>query len=175
MVTVRRRSKVETELPRQIKEELNRLLLEGATYEDAALYLQKNGFDISRSSIGRYGKVFLEAYQKIIQFEDQSRALASEVGEGMLLEEATTKLLLQKVMGAIVDGSYDVLEIPRIISDVAKLQISNVQREKLKAEFETRAKKAASQVRDAVVSGKIDSEKDRKRLIDEVDHILGVS
>lgn len=144
--TFRRHSKIETDLPADLREEVNRLLLENTTYEDVALYCKAKGFDISRSSVGRYGKDFFEAYQNIRRFEDQSRALQSEVGDGMLLEEATTKLLLQKVMAALVDGSYDVLEIPRIISDVARLQVSSVQREKIKADFEKdleKKKKAA--------------------------------
>lgn len=76
----RRRSKIETELPADLREEVNRLLLEGTTYEDAALYCQTKGYDISRSSMGRYGKEFFEAYRNIKQFEDQSKALTSEVG-----------------------------------------------------------------------------------------------
>ena len=96
------------------------------TYDDLEAWCKEKGFQISRSSIGRYGKTFFEAYQQVKRFEDQSRALQSDVGDGLLMEEAATKLLLQKVMGALIDGSADILEIPRIISDVARLQQSSV-------------------------------------------------
>ncbi len=143
---VRRRSRVETELPRALRDEANRLILEGMTYDDLAAWSREKGFDISRSSWGRYGKQFYEAYQSVKQFEDQSRALTGEAGEGLTMEEAVSKLLLQKVMAAVSDGEFDILDAPRLLSDVAKLQQSSVQREKLKDDFARRAREAASRV-----------------------------
>jgi len=138
---IRRRSKIETEMPADLRQEVDRLLLEGATYKDVTMYCNARGFDIGKSTVGRYGKAFFEAYQNVKRFEDQSRVMQSEVGEGMLLEEATTKMLLQKVMAVLIDGSFDVLELPRILSDVAKLQSSSVQREKIKADFKKEMEK----------------------------------
>ncbi len=147
MVHVRRRSRIETELPVDLRQQLNRVLLEGATYDDAAAFLAAQGFDISRSSVGRYGKEFFEAYQKIVQFEDQSRALTSATEKGMPMEEAVGKMLLQKVMAALVDGSADVMEVPRLISDVAKLQRSHVAMAQWKREIEKRADKAVENIK----------------------------
>lgn len=143
---IRRRSRVETELPRELRETANRLILEGMTYEDLALWSKKNGYDISKSAWGRYGKEFYEAYQAVKRFEDQSRALAGEAGEGLTMEEAVSKMLLQRVMQAVTAGDFDILEVPRLLSDVAKLQQSSVQREKLKDEFTRRAREAAEKV-----------------------------
>lgn len=160
MGTIRRRSRIETELPKELREELNRLLLEGATYEDASAWCKARGYDISKSSVGRYGKVFFEAYANVRRFEDQSRALQGEVGDGLLLEEATTKLLLQRVMAALIDGGADVMEIPRLLSDVAKLQSSSVQRERMKAQVAEQVRKETL----AEVAGRIDdAEKAAKR------------
>jgi hypothetical protein len=142
----RRRSRVETELPRELREQAHRLLLEGMTYEDLADWSAEHGYDISRSSWGRYGKEFYEAYQAIKRFEDQARVLSGEPGEGLTMEEAVSKMLLQKVMAAAVDGTLDVLQVPRIIADVAKLQQSSVQREKLKDDFARAARAAADKV-----------------------------
>ncbi len=143
---VRRRSRVETELPQSLRDEANRLILEGMTYDDLAAWSREKGYDISRSSWGRYGKQFYEAYQAVKQFEDQSRALASQAGEGLTMEEAVSKLLLQRVMAAVTSGEFDILEAPRLLSDVAKLQSSNIQREKLKDEFARKAAAAAKNV-----------------------------
>jgi hypothetical protein len=147
MVHVRRRSRIETELPVELRQQLNRVLLEGATYDEAAAFLNDKGYDISRSSVGRYGKEFFEAYQKIVQFEDQSRALTSATEKGMPMEEAVGKMLLQKVMAALVDGSADVLEVPRLISDVAKLQRSHVAMAQWKREIEKRADAAVENIK----------------------------
>lgn len=56
----RRHSKVETELPQEIKGQVDRLLIENATYEEIASFLKEQGHDIGKSSIGRYGKEFLK-------------------------------------------------------------------------------------------------------------------
>jgi len=142
----RRRTRVETDLPKDLREQLNRLLIDGLTYEEASGWCKGQGFDISKSSIGRYGKVFFEAYQNIMQFEDQSAALNSSVDEGMPMEEAVAKMLLQKVMAAILDGSADITENSRLLSDFAKLQSANIQRNKFKIDLENRAKRAADDV-----------------------------
>lgn len=138
--TVRRRSRVETELPADLREQANRLILEGMTYEELSDWSASKGHDISRSAWGRYGKRYYEAYQQVRQFEDQSKALASSPGEGLTMEEALSKLLLQKAMAAVLSGEWDVLEAPRLISEIARLQSSNVAREKLKDELSRRLK-----------------------------------
>lgn len=144
--TTRRRSRVEIELPQDLRQQAHRLILEGMTYEDLADWSAGAGYDISRSSWGRYGKEFYEAYQAVKQFEDQSRVLVSEAGEGLTMEEAVGKLLLQKVMAAVTKGDFDILEAPRLLSDIAKLQSSNVQREKHKSEIVKKASEAAGKV-----------------------------
>jgi hypothetical protein len=154
MVRVKSNSRVETELPLELRKAVNRLLLEpGTTYDEIARFVKSKGFDISRSSIGRYGQRFLEAYQKIKQFEDQARAITSGVDDGMPMEEAVGKLMLQKVMEALVDGSADITENSRLISDVAKLQSAHIQLAKWKADLERRASKAADAVGKIVKRG----------------------
>lgn len=148
-----RRSRVETELPVELRGEANRLLLEGMTFDDMTAWSTNKGYDISRSSWGRYGKEFYEAFQAVKRFEDQSRVLTSESGEGLTMEEAVSKMLLQKVMAAITTGKFDILELPRLISDVAKLQQSSVQREKLKDDLATRARAAADKVSKIATKG----------------------
>jgi len=143
---VRRRSRIETEMPADVRKDLDRILLEGATYEEAANFCKGRGYDISRSSVGRYGKNFMEAYQNIMRFADQSRALTSEANDGLPMEEAVGKMLLQKVMAALLDGSADIAENSRLISDVAKLQSSNIQLSRLKIDLAERTRKAADAV-----------------------------
>lgn len=156
--TVRRRSRVETELPRELRDEANRLILEGFTYEELAAWSVERGFDISRSSWGRYGKAFYESYQAVKRFEDQSRALSGEAGEGLTMEEAVSKMLLQRVMEALTLGKWDVMDVPRLLSDVAKLQSSSISREKLKDDFARRARESADKVEAIVKKGGLSAE-----------------
>lgn len=143
---VRRRSRIETDLPEHLRRQVDRLLLErGTTYEDIAAFLRSQGYDISRSSIGRYGKAFFEAYQNVKRFEDQSKALVGEAGD-LTMEEALGKVLLQKVLAAVTESDFDIMEKSRILADFARLQSSNIQREKLKESFAKKADTAAKNV-----------------------------
>lgn len=149
----RKRYKVETELPVEVRERLNRLLLEGATYEEGAAWLQEQGYEISKSSVGRYGKQFFEVYQEILQFGDQARVLNADVDDGMPMEEAVGKLLLKRVWAALIDGSADITENSRLLADVAKLQSAHVRMNQFKIDLENRAKKAAREVGELVKKG----------------------
>lgn len=146
MAHVRKRYKIETELPQELREQFNRLLLEGMTYEEGEHWCKQHGHEIGKSSIGRYGKAYFEAYQKIVQFQDQSRALTNATEEGMPMEEAVGKMLLQKVMAALVDGSADITEHSRLLSDVAKLQSAHVNMNRWKGELEKKARKAVANI-----------------------------
>jgi hypothetical protein len=87
--TVRRHSRVLTDLPPELRREVDRLLLEpGVTYDDIREFLAGRGYDISRSSIGRYGKEYLESYQRLKIAIDQAKCMKAEAGEGLALEEA---------------------------------------------------------------------------------------
>ncbi len=169
---VRRRSKVETELPRELREEVDRLLIEGATYEEIAAYVKSRGHEISRSSIGRYGKEFLNTYRQIRMIEDQAEALVSNPEKALRLEEAATKLFLQQVMQLLLRAEVDILEMPRILSDFAKLQQSSVARERLKAQTAAQMREAGEKVAEAVeareAEGRRVSAEELKRMIREV-------
>lgn len=144
---VRRRSKVDTDLPREIREEVDRLLIESATYEEISGYLKAKGHDISKSSIGRYGKNFLNLYREIRILEDKSKAITSESGEGMALEEATSKLFTKQVLELLINGDFKLEEKTRIIGDFAKLQSSSVARERLKGDYRKKADAALDSIK----------------------------
>ena len=139
---IRRHGKVHS-LPDELRAEVDRLLIEGNTYEDIEKFLKRNGYDISKSSIGRYGKEFLNFYREVKIIEDQSKTLVSEAGgDGMIILEAAEKLFSKKIVELLLQNQIDVTKIPRIVSDFAKLQASSVVREKMKAEFKRKAEKA---------------------------------
>ena len=157
---IRRHNSISKELPPEVRREVDRLLVEGGvTYDDIEEFLKEKGYDISRSSIGRYGKDFLSKYQKLRIIEDQSRTLVSEVGDGMILEEAAAKLFAQKIVEAQISGELNVLELPRLVSDFAKLQSSTVQRERFKREIKERVEKTADSVAKAVRQDGLSEEK----------------
>jgi hypothetical protein len=143
---IRVHSRISSELPPEIRREVDRMLVEGYTYDEIEAWLKGKGHDISRSGIGRYGKGFLASYQRLRVIEDKSRTLVSEAGEGMILEEAASKIFAQMIIEAQLSGELDIKELPRIISDFAKLQGSVVLRERLKHDFSERVTRAADDV-----------------------------
>ncbi len=157
---VRRHSRIADELPAELRREVDRLLVEGnVTYDDIQAFLAGKGHDISRSAIGRYGKEFLATYQRLRVIEDQSRTLVSEAGEGMVLEEAAAKLFAQKIVEAQLSGDLNILEMPRLVSDFAKLQSSTVARERFKRELQDRVVKTADEAGKIARQGGLSDEK----------------
>jgi intein-encoded DNA endonuclease-like protein len=139
---IRRHTKVTTELPLSVRDEVDRLLIENSTYEEISMFLKEKGYDISKSSIGRYGKEFLNTYRKIKIIEQKSSALISNQGHGMILEEAVTKLFTQQILEMLLEENVDLSDKSRLISDFAKLQASSATREKLKKNYRDRAENA---------------------------------
>jgi hypothetical protein len=157
---VRRHSRIGDELPQELKREVDRLLVEGnVTYDDIKAFLEEKGYDISRSAIGRYGKEFLASYQRLRVIEEKSRALVSEAGDGMVLEEAAAKIFAQKIVEAQLLEGFDILENPRLIGDFAKLQSSTVARERFKRELKDKVEKTAESVVRTARQGGLSEEK----------------
>ena len=119
--------------------------------EDIEAFLKERGHDISRSSVGRYGKTFLNRVRKLRIVEDKARAIMSEPGgDNLALEETASKLFTESIVDLLLDERLDVKSIPRIISDFAKLQTSSVLRERMKADFQKRAAQTADAVHSLV-------------------------
>ncbi|MDP3012692.1 MAG: DUF3486 family protein [Candidatus Subteraquimicrobiales bacterium] len=137
----RRHSKVETELPAEIKTQVDRLLIENATYEEIAEFLKTKGHDISKSSIGRYGKEFLNAYKRLRMIEDQSRTLVSEAGSGMVLEEAASKIFSQQIIESLLEAGAEPKNLPKLAMAFSMLQSSSVSREKFKSDIKKKTEK----------------------------------
>jgi hypothetical protein len=168
---VRRHGRIQDELPVEIREQVDRLIVEGGcTYDDIKAFLDEAGYDISRSAIGRYGKEFLDSYRRLRVIEDKSRALISEVGDGLVLEEATSKILMQRALECLLDGDLDAKESASLMKGVAQLQSSSVQREKLKKELRGKVEQTAGEIAAAARSGGLSE--DLIRQIEE--QVLGI-
>jgi hypothetical protein len=152
-VKVRRHGKVH-ELPADIRKSVDNLLVEpGIGYEDIAEYLKQKGHDVSKSSIGRYGKDFLAAYQRLRIIEDQSRALISDAGgDGLILEEAGSKLAAKKMIELLLSDDVGIKKIGDIAQGIASLQRASVAREKFKQDLKEKLQKTAEAVNKIVKS-----------------------
>lgn len=150
MVTARRHSRIEDALPKEVRETVERMLQEGIIYEEVSDWLKSQGYDISRSSVGRYGKRYFELCQQFKRFEDMSKSLASRSEDGLAMEEVVGKMLFQGVMERLLEDDLDVTEKAKLMSSVARMQNSHVRMAKWKRSNEDRIRDAAKGV-DAIV------------------------
>jgi len=134
----RKHSKIETELPPEIVEEVNARLVEGHTYLEVADWLKELGHQVSKSSVGRYGKDFLSRLERLRVVKDQARAIVEESGDRPATEmhEAANQLAVQLIMETLITvPDMKEAEITEVLKALSQLERSAVSREKLKYEF----------------------------------------
>ncbi|MBF0567081.1 MAG: DUF3486 family protein [Nitrospirae bacterium] len=146
MANVRKRSRLDLELPATIRQSVERLLVEGETYDAIKEWLKDKGYDLSRSSIGRYGQGYLERVQNLRMLEDQARTLIGENPEMFVLEEAVSKVMTAAVLQEINTENFKIDGKSGILSDFANLQKASIMRERWKAELGRKVEKTAGEV-----------------------------
>lgn len=148
------RSKIAT-LPEEIKAALDKELISRgfADYGELADWLAGQGFEISRSSLHRYGQEFEQKCEAIKIATEQAKAIVSVVGddEGNM-NEALIRLIQQQSFDILIKNSQEeggdlTKVLPKMGIMVARLSRASVDQKKWAAE--TR-KKTLSEAADAV-------------------------
>ncbi len=143
----RRRHSSVAQLPSDVVDAVNSLLVEGTTYDDIVEFLKERGHEVSRSALGRYGKKFLSQLEHLRILEDQARAIVVEGKTPLAMEEALSKLLTAEIMTRTLDGGLKTVKNLSFITDAfAKLQRSSVARELMKKELTEKAAEAAKTI-----------------------------
>lgn len=132
-----RRSAI-TELPNNIKDELDERLVSGgfARYQDLAEWLAGEGYEISRSAIHRYGHKFKFRLEAMKHVTEQSRIIAEHIGDDAnLVGDALTRLIQEKLFGIVVDlEDPGEMSLPALVRAIADLNRSSVTVKKYSAE-----------------------------------------
>lgn len=159
-------------LPQQQREEVDAWLVGHgfAGYDDLAALLAEKGYEISRSSLHRYGQKLERSIEAIRRVTEQAEAIASNTpdDEGALLE-ATQRLIQQQLFEAMLDFQLNakdigVKEFIRIIQAQPGLSNSLVRLKNYQEEVRHRIEAAKEEVR---AVGGISSE-----AMDKIDRIL---
>jgi len=165
MARRRAHSKIETELPPELIEKVNAFLATpGKTYQDVVDYLQDEGYEISHSSVGRYGKRFLSRLEKIKTAREQAKVIVNEAGDRPTSEltEATNQVAIQMILETLLDIEsidLDDIKLKDLFKSVALLERSAADRDKIKMEYRQRVQDSASKVKDTLSQNKkIDQE-----------------
>jgi len=144
------RSKI-LDLPTDVRQELENRLVSGGfkDYRQLAEWLQDQDFEISYSSIHRYGQAFEERVAALKMATDQARAIADSVpdDEGAM-SDALTRLAQEKCFQVLLkmDASKSKAGIPGIARSVALLNKSGIDVKRYRQEVRERAREIAESV-----------------------------
>lgn len=121
-------------LPNGLKKQVEEKLLAGETYENIAAYLQEKGEDVHFSSVGRYGRKFLNKFESVRVATEYASLLAKDNVDRPATEihEANNLLASQLIMQALVDDEMDPKERAELVKNIAALQRAQVSNENLK-------------------------------------------
>jgi hypothetical protein len=167
---LRPRTKIDL-LPPDIRDAIDRKLITGETYDEIADWLQDQGYDISRSTVGRFGHDFFKVWQVVRKNELKAKAFCGEDIDALDLEQAVSKMLMSEVFEQVVDNKVKNLKtVSDVLKSVAQLQRSSVYRERYRDEIRKAAMAEAAQK--ARAAGRAAGLSDEA--LNEIDRALGV-
>ena len=149
-----------SKLPQRLRAAIDDAIAKrGMTYDKVAAMIEQwiaegkvnAGEAPSRAGLARYGKNFLARMEQLNVMREQARQIVTSAnGDGMVLDEAATNLVLNEIMSIFMARDQKWISKPgdvaRIAAGLGKLQSSCVQREKLKTDFAQRAQAAAKKI-----------------------------
>jgi hypothetical protein len=145
------RSKIIT-LPDNVKAELESRLIKGSFtgYKGLAAWLATEGYEISHSSIHRYGQKFEEKIQAVKAASDMAVALVDNVGDDAgKMNDAIVRMYQEKLFKVFVEmkdidaENINFVKLGRAIADVTR---SSVSQKKWMSVVRNKAKTAADEV-----------------------------
>lgn len=142
-----RRSKVKS-LPKAIREELDEKLVEQGFqgYEELAEWLDEKGFDISKSSVHRYGQEFEDRLEALRIATAQAKEITEQVGDDEgALGDALTAVVQEKAFGLLTSMEMEEQEVEftSLMNAIARLQKASVKQKKFRQEMREKAQEAA--------------------------------
>ncbi len=158
------RSKVLT-LPDPVKAELDKKLVAGGFADYVALsdWLKDQGYEISKSSLHRYGTYFEQRLSAIKVATEQAQAIADTIGDDQgVLGDALTRLIQEKTFQLLVEMeslSAEDVDFTKLGEMVAKLNKTAILQKKWIADMRERARAAADDVVKVAKAGGLSAEK----------------
>lgn len=138
-------------LPPEIKSEVDSMLLDTSnTYLDISNYLQEMGYDISKSSVGRYAIKTNSAIRKLEEAQQQTKMLveaikkdpSADYTEGAM--RIITNELTQKF--ATAEEEWDNMELEKAARVMVSLSRTKAYKDKIKQELKTKMELAFEQM-----------------------------
>ncbi len=146
----RSHSKV-AKLPEELRQAVDRLILDGKTYQEITDYINQMGEEVSRSSVNRYGQKFVARMEKLRIFQDQAKIIVEKTKDRPALEtaEAANQMAIQTILEAVLDmDDLKEAKATELFKSLALLERSAVHREKLKLDATKALELAVKQIKD---------------------------
>jgi hypothetical protein len=141
-----------TVLPEEVKAALDQKMIRGGfgDYEGLSEWLAEQGYQISKSSLHRYGSRFEERLGALALASEQAKAIATAAqDDGNAMSDALIRLYQEKIFELLMNmGEIDPenMDLSRLGATIAKLSDAGVKLKKLQAEVQEKAQKAAEEV-----------------------------
>lgn len=163
-------------LPSEVKESLDAKLMSSgfSDYEGLSEWLAEQGFEISSSALGRYGKGFEAQVRDLRIAAEQARVAVEAIGDDEdALGEAMTGMMKQKLMSTLVDFQIDTeaLTLKELTLAISRVSNAGVRVKQYAAQARERARMVAAEVTDVVRAAGLSDE--AAELINQ--KILGVA
>lgn len=152
----RRRTRVSskiTQLPDDIKEQLDAQLLDTSnSYNDVAAWLKLEGYNISKSAVGRYAIRANQAAQRVAETLERTKAIAAAVEKNPDLDftKASRMVLMDGLMQRVSTAEEDFAEMPldkagRLIASLSRV---GVYEQKVKRDYKSKMELALEALED---------------------------
>jgi Glu-tRNA(Gln) amidotransferase subunit E-like FAD-binding protein len=145
MSSRRKHSKI-IELPVEQKAVVDTLLAANRTYEQIAGELQHRGFEISRSSVGRYAQDVAEAARELAVITEQLRPILEKVADNPNLElgSVAAQMGLMQIIRAMRSNEnfLDEKSASALLQAAAALQRAQVAQERLRMQHREKIDRA---------------------------------
>lgn len=152
-------------LPEAVKSDLDKKLVAGGFCDYVALsdWLKEQGYEISKSSLHRYGSGFEQRLSAIKIATDQAQAIADTIGDDQgVLGDALTRLIQEKTFQLLVEMeslSVEDVDFTKLGEMVAKLNKTAVLQKKWISDMREKAAKTADEVVKVAKSGGLSAER----------------
>lgn len=151
----RTNSKID-QLPEEIKNQVDEMMLDTSnSYESISLWLKEEGYDISKSAVGRYALKTNKVTQRLIEAQEQTKALVSVVkrnpdvdytdaGLMMLMDGLVKKL-------ATAEEEFDDMPLDKAGRLITAISRTKVYKDRVKLEMKKKIELAFSGLEDELM------------------------
>lgn len=174
------KSSIETTVAPDDLADFQRLLAEGRSTIDAATeFLRARGYEISRSSVGRYAKQYETVVARMRQSRQFAEALGAELADaetqgrqGRVLVEMARSLIFE-LMSKLSDGgeidTKDVMQLGKGLSDLSRaLRLDQDFELKIRDEARRKAAEAAVKAAEKALDGGLDREELCRKIREDI-------